>query len=95
MPLRRLQNTKRRLTKDSELVGAYSEIIEQYIKKAFIRVSWYLSNFPGKLRPDKPTTKTRIVLDASSKNNGVWLKDEIHQGPKLQKDLFNILIRFR
>ena len=35
------------------------------------------------------------MFDASAKNNGVWLKNEIHQGRKLQKDLFNILIRFR
>ena len=47
------------------------------------------------LRPDRPTTKTRIVFDASAKSAGVSLNDVIHQGPKLQRDLFNILIRFR
>ena len=98
------KNAERRLTKDLKLAGVYSGIIEQYIKKGCIRKvqesekwptnAWYLSHFPA-LRPDKPTTKTRIVFDASAKNDGVSLNDKIHQGPKLQKDLFNILIRFR
>ena len=56
--------------------------------------AWYLPHFPVS-RPDKPTTKTRIVFDTSAKNDGVSLNDEIHQGQKLQRDLFNILIRER
>ena len=47
------------------------------------------------IRPDKETTKTRIVFDASAKCNGVSLNDVIHQGPKLQQDLFDLLLRFR
>ena len=35
------------------------------------------------------------MFDASAKNDGVSLNDEILEGPKLQRDLFNILIRFR
>ena len=104
MALRRLQNTERRLTKDTELAEVYSGIIEQYVEKGYIRKvqesgkrptkAWYFPHFPV-LRPDKPTTKTRIVFDASAKNDGVSLSDETHQGPKLQRDFFNILIRFR
>ncbi len=104
MAFRRLQNTEKRLKKNVELEGVYSDIIDQYIQKGYIRKvaeeekrphrAWYLPHFPV-LRPDKPTTKTRIVFDASAKENGVSLNDEIHQGPKLQRDLFNILIRFR
>ena len=47
------------------------------------------------IRPDKETTKTRIVFDASAKCNGVSLNDVIHQGPKLQQDLFDVLLHFR
>ncbi len=103
MAFQRLQNTDKTLTKNVELEGIYSDIIDQYIQKGYIRKveeeekrphkAWYLPHFPV-LRPDKPTTKTRIVFDASAKENGVSLNDEIHQGPKLQRDLFNILIRF-
>ena len=55
---------------------------------------WFLPHFPV-IRPDKDTTKTRIVFDASAKCHGASLNDAIHQGPKLQQDLFDILLRFR
>ena len=47
------------------------------------------------LRPDKDTTKTRIVFDAAAKVEGVSLNDKIYQDPKLQRDLFDVLLRFR
>ena len=53
-----------------------------------------LPHFPV-IRPDKDTSKIRIVFDASAKCHGTSLKDTIHQGPKLQQDLFDILLRFR
>jgi len=53
----------------------------------------YLPHFPV-LRPDKSTTKTRIVFDAFSKFNDVCLNDTVVQGPKLQNDLFAVLLRF-
>ena len=80
MALRRLQNTEKRLKKNIELGGVYSNIIDQYIQKGYIRKgkeqekrsrkAWYLPHLPV-LRPDKPTTKTCIVFDASAKENGV------------------------
>ena len=47
---------------------------------------WNLLHFPV-LRPDKSTTKTRIVFDASAKCEVVSLNDALLQGPKLQNDL--------
>ena len=35
--------------------------------------AWYLPHFPI-LRPDRATTKTRIVFDAAAKDNGIYLK---------------------
>ena len=55
---------------------------------------WYLPHFPV-FRLDKETTKTRIVFHASAKYDGIFLNDVIHRGPKLQRDLFDILIRLR
>lgn len=46
-------------------------------------------------RPDKATTETRIVFDASAKHQGVSLNDTILSGPKLQNSLFNVFMRFR
>ena len=80
MAWRRLQNTEKRLKKNQELAGVYSGIIDQYVKKGYIRKvpdaerlptkAWYLPHVPV-LRPDRPTTKTRIVFDASAKSDGV------------------------
>ncbi len=55
---------------------------------------WYIPHFPV-VRPDKDTTKTRIVFDASAEFKGMSLNSAIHQGPKLQRDLFDVLLRFR
>ena len=57
-------------------------------------VKWYLPHF-GVIRTDRVTTKTRVVFDASAKHNGVSLNDMIHQGPKLQRELIDVLLRFR
>ena len=55
---------------------------------------WYLPHF-AVIKPDKETTKTRIVFDASAAQDGISLNDIIHQGSKLQRDLVRILMRFR
>ena len=44
---------------------------------------------------DKSTTSVRIVFDCAAKCDGISLNDMIHAGPKLQQDLFNVLVRFR
>ena len=44
------------------------------------------------VRNDRVTTKTHMVFDASAKCNGVSLNDMIHQGPKLQNELFDVLL---
>ena len=47
------------------------------------------------VRNDCATTKTRVVFDASAKFNGVSLNDTICQGPKLQRELIDVLLCFR
>ena len=102
MALRRLENTEKRLIKRPEIADAYTETIEKYIEKGYVSKvtndtatrKWYLPHF-AVVRPEKETTKTRIVFDASAKYDGISLNDVIHQGPKLQRDLFDVLLRFR
>ena len=98
MALRRLQNTEKRLEKAPDIASAYNTIIGQYLETGYIskipkneqsNSKWYLPHFPV-VRPDKETTKTRIVFDASAKYEGVSLNDVIYQGPKLQRDLFGV-----
>ena len=104
MALRRLYNTEKRLLKNPEIAGAYSENITQYLEKGYIRKidpteekparRWYLPHFPV-VRLVRATTKTPIVFDASAKFGGISLNDVIYQGPKLQKDLKDVLLRLR
>ena len=85
MALNRLDNTKRRLMKQPELGEKYCEIIEQYIKKGYLEYvdvkndsndCWYLPHFPV-VRPDKSTTKVRIVFDGAARYDGKSLNDVI------------------
>ena len=54
---------------------------------------WFLPHFPV-IREDKTTTKVRVVFDAATKYNGKSLNDGILPGPKLQRELVDVLIRF-
>ena len=103
MALRRLEGAERRLLKKPEIARAYTDCIEQYVLKGYIRkvpredrpaARWFLPHFPI-VRLDRTTTKMRIVFDASARYQGVSLNDVICQGTKLQRDLFHILLRFR
>ena len=102
MALRRLEHTERRLRRDPEIAESYSRTIRQYADKGYIvkaehdsdQPAWYLPHF-AVLRPDKETTKTRIVFDASAAVDGVSLNSRLHAGPKLQRDLVEVLTRFR
>ena len=84
----------------AEVASAYGEIIEKYLDKGYVRkinnfeekpiVRWYLPHFVV-VRNDCTTTKTHVVFDASAKFNGVSLNDMICQGPKLQRELIDVL----
>ena len=56
--------------------------------------SWYLPHFPV-VREDKETTKVRIVYDSAARYGGVSLNDTMLFGPKLQQDVFDVLLPFR
>ena len=98
---KRLLSTEKRLLRDSNVGQSYSSIIQDYIKKYVTKLEqkpidkgWYLPHFPV-IRPNRSTTKTRVVFDASVQHDNIALNDIIHIGPKLQRDLFKILLRFR
>ena len=83
-----------------EVCKAYEEIINQYLTKGYIRqmdttkVGSFFARFPV-VGTDKDTTKTRIVFDTSAKKVVISVNYLIHAGPKLQNDLFDVLIRCR
>lgn len=104
LALQRLKNTEKKLEKDAFVKEAYTETIKKYESKGYISKvkqnekssdgTWYLPHFPV-IKLDRETTKVRIVFDASAKKDGISLNDAIHQGPKLQNELFDVLMRFR
>ena len=103
MALQRLQNKEMRLKRILEVSKAYSDCIQRYVEKGYgtkgpaadhLNTKWFLPHFPV-LRPDKDTTKTRIVFDAAAKVEGVSLNDKIYNGPSLMRDLFDVLLGFR
>ena len=103
LALKRLRQTEKSLLKKPENAAAYSKTISSHLEKGYIskvppqqvsQPGWYLPHFPI-IRLDKATTKLRIVFDASARADGVALNDLLHIGPKLQRDLVSVLIRFR
>ena len=59
-----------------------------------VQSTWYLPHF-SLIRPDRTTTKTRIVFDASASCQSVSLNQIIQQDPTLQRELTDVLLRFR
>ena len=94
-----MASTEKKLFKDEELAGRYSNIFGQYLEKEYIskkdnlkkdKTMWYLSHFPVIYNG-----KVRGAFDAASKTNVLCLDDVIHQSSKFQRDLCAVLRRFR
>ena len=104
---RRLETLLYRLSKNESLYTRYAAFIKEFldlghmakIPESEIPIatskSFYLPHHCV-LKESSTTTKLRVVFDASAKTtSGVSLNDNLMLGPKIQKDLFEILIRFR
>ncbi|XP_064642864.1 uncharacterized protein LOC135497084 [Lineus longissimus] len=100
---RRFFNLERSLCKTPDIAKRYDEVMEANIEKGYLvpatrpppaEPCWYLPHFPV-IREQKATTKVRIVLDSAAKFKDVSLNDAMLPGPKLQRDLTDILLTFR
>ena len=104
MRLSRFRSTERNLKKNSRVADEYQATIQAYVGMGYLRKVpseeqppanvWYLPHF-SVVRMDKSTTSVRIVFDCAAKCDDISFNDMIHAGPKLQQDLFNVLVRFR
>ncbi|XP_067654160.1 uncharacterized protein [Haliotis asinina] len=102
MAAKRLGNTEKKLSKDSNIAEAFENIMSSYLQKGYIRKlsaeetepedKWYLPHFPV-VRMDR--TKIRIDFDTSAESKGTSLNSVIDQGPKLQRDIVDALLQFR
>ena len=102
MAEKRLYSLERTLSKRPEVQRQYAEVIDSYLTKGYIRRlgdqeqrqrQFLLPHFPV-VRSDKETTKVRVVFDAAAKHGGKSLNDELNAGPKLQRDLVDVLLAF-
>lgn len=104
MAEKRIHSVEKKLMQDKSLAHAYQSTIGDYIRKGYIREvpemepkpasEWFLPHFPV-VRPEKSTTKVRIVFDGLAQQDGKSLNTESLPGPKLQSDIVDILVRFR
>ncbi|XP_028410511.1 uncharacterized protein LOC114533212 [Dendronephthya gigantea] len=101
--LARLESLEKSLRrKGEEAMEAYNKIFVKYEEKGYIRRvtksertdQWIPPHFPV-FRPDKETTKVRAVFDAAMKHDGKSLNAAILPGPKLQREIVDVLTRFR
>ena len=100
--LMRLKSQEKSLKrKGTEVMEAYNKIFQDYKRKDYIRQvsksevveQRFLPHFPV-IKEDRVTTKVRVVFDAAAKHDGKSLNDAIWPGPKLQRELVDVLTRF-
>ncbi|UYV79200.1 hypothetical protein LAZ67_17001487 [Cordylochernes scorpioides] len=105
--LKRFLSLERKLQKSPNILKQYCDFMDEYILINHMELipSDELDTPSGQcyyiphhcvFKEQSTTTKLRVVFDASCKtSNDKSLNDFLHVGPKLQQDIFNILIRFR
>ncbi len=103
--VQRLHSLEKKLSKQPALYIKYREAISDDIRKGYIRelteeedkvpspVKWFLPHW--NVVHKKKADKFRRVYDCSAKFKGESLNQQLHKGPNLLTDLFNILLRFR
>ena len=99
----RLYSLEKHLQRRPDVAEKYCQVMEANKAKGYVRKlepgeiddgpSWYLPHFPV-VREDKETTKVRIVYDSAARYGGVNLNDTMLPGPKLQQDVFDVLLHF-
>lgn len=104
LALKRFISLEQRLLKDPALYTEYSNFLKEYLNLNHMKLilnpiltekSFYIPHHCV-LKPDSLSTKLRVVFNASAKiNNNISLNDTLLVGPKLQKDIVQILLNFR
>lgn len=101
---KRLFSLERRLEKSPNLREIYSSIIQDYLNQGHMtlieneakNISSYYIPHHCVFKSHSFSTPCRIVFDCSMKtDNGISLNDILFTGPKLQNNLFDILLNFR
>uniref|UniRef100_A0A336MSH8 CSON000605 protein n=1 Tax=Culicoides sonorensis TaxID=179676 RepID=A0A336MSH8_CULSO len=100
----RFLNLERKLSRDPQTKQMYVDFIQKYERLGHLekvpdfdfKKPHYVIPHHCVLKPTSSTTKLRVVFDASCKSSsGLSLNDVLYPGPKIQEDLFVILLRLR
>ena len=105
LALGRLKSVVTRMRDKAEVMGTYDSIIKDQLEKGVIEkvnnpettnIVHYLPHH-AVINPLKPTTKLRIVYDASAKTRkeNKSLNECLYRGPVMLNDLCGLLMRFR
>ncbi|GFW24455.1 uncharacterized protein TNCV_606961 [Trichonephila clavipes] len=103
--LKRLNVLWTRLIRDPQYLKLYRDFIYEYDQLGHMKevvaehdnseVAYYMPHH-GVLRPEKSTTKLRVVFNATNPtSNGLSLNSIQYNGGLVQNDLFTIMIKFR
>ncbi|XP_044759024.1 uncharacterized protein LOC123316838 [Coccinella septempunctata] len=104
MALRRLFSLERRFKNSPEFHCEYNKFMHDYLDcghmtllpEACPSVDEYYMPHHAVFNPNSPSTKLRVVFDSSAKVSGnVSLNEILLTGPKLQKDVMVLLLKFR
>ncbi|XP_024892506.1 uncharacterized protein LOC112467859, partial [Temnothorax curvispinosus] len=99
-----LNTSLHRFQNNSPLANEYKEFLSEYERLGHMRKATpqdeggqhvYLPHH-GVIRESSATTHLRVVFNASSlTSNGTSLNEHLHAGPKLQKEITAVLLRWR
>ncbi|GFY01488.1 uncharacterized protein TNCV_2606751 [Trichonephila clavipes] len=102
--LRRLGSLWNRLARDKNYLNLYREFLRDYERLGHMKevtnetdpdITYYATHH-GIYRPEKSTTKLRVVFNCSSlTDNGISLNDIQYNGGVIQEDLYAQMLRFR
>ncbi|XP_068987526.1 uncharacterized protein [Bombus flavifrons] len=104
MAMKRLTSLSRRFQRDKQFEADYHAVIQEYLELGHMTKittdhctdDGYFLPHHGVIKESSQTTKLRVVFDGSAPTTAVVsLNDVLHTEPKLQDDLFTILLRFR
>ncbi|GFW33601.1 integrase catalytic domain-containing protein [Trichonephila clavipes] len=107
LAMKRLDQLWRRLSKDKQMENLYKEFMQQYLDLGHMEkveknsdetsannICYYLPH-SGVFRPDKPTTKLRVVFNSSASTTSVLSLNDLLLKGEVKEDIFEIMTRFR
>ena len=102
---KRLIQLEKKLSKSSQKLEQYNKEIELLVEMGFVKKlckeevnldgpAWYLPHQAVE-KPERETTKLRLVFDSAAQYKGICLNDALEKGPNLINDLLQVFLGWR